>query len=258
MSRTMKANEAISALAFLSNPEELISVQPSFTGSNNCNHRNNNVEDNSNNNNNNRLSKSNSLGSNINNNNNNKNNNNGLSKNKSLGSNIGDKIASVFQKVFSDPNMADLNVSGPVSNTSLQKISSSTNDITAVTSSSTNNGEHKGVCFGTVEVRKFPITIGDTPSCSSGLPHTIEWDYLKDETEKHGIDEYERDHPVDGRKHGDDLVMNGITRAKMLKNLGYTKQELLEGMKQVTETKAMSKNPKRKSDAKSSRISVAR
>jgi hypothetical protein len=225
----MKANEAISALAFLSNPEELISVKP-------CTGRNIDVEDNSNSN----------------------SNNNGLSKNNSIGSNIGGKIVRVFQKVFSDPNMADLNLSGSVSNTSLQKISNSTNDITAATSSSNSNSENKGVCFGTVEVRKFPITIGDTPSCSSGLPHTIEWDYLKDETEKHGIDQYERDHPVDGRKHGDDLVMDGITRAKMLKNLGYTKQQLLEGMKQVIETKAMAKNPKRKSDARSSRISIAR
>ena len=178
-----------------------------------------------------------------------------MSKDDSMGSNIGGKIARVFQKVFSDPNLANLNLSGSASNTSLQKISNSTNDITALTSSSS---ENKGVCFGTVEVRKFPITIGDTPSCSSGLPHTIEWDHLKDETEKFHIDQYERDRPVDGRKHGDDLVMDGMTRAKILKNLGYTKQQLLEGMKQVTETKAMAKNPKRKSDAKSSRISVAR
>lgn len=227
MSRTMKANEAISALAFLSNPEELITVTCGTSS-------NNDVE-----------------------NNNNNNNNNGMSKDDSMGSNIGGKIARVFQKVFSDPNLANLNLSGSAaSNTSLQKISNSTNDITALTSSSSEN--NKGVCFGTVEVRKFPITIGDTPSCSSGLPHTIEWDHLKDETEKFHIDQYERDRPVDGRKHGDDLVMDGMTRAKILKNLGYTKQQLLEGMKQVTETKAMAKNPKRKSDAKSSRISVAR
>jgi len=218
----MKANEAISALAFLSNPEELITVTS-------CTSSNNDVENN--------------------------NNNNGISKDDSIGSNIGGKIARVFQKVFSDPNLTNLNLSGSASNTSLQKISNSTNDITALTSSSS---ENKGVCFGTVEVRKFPITIGDTPSCSSGLPHTIEWDHLKDETEKFHIDQYERDRPVDGRKHGDDLVMDGMTRAKILKNLGYTKQQLLEGMKQVTETKAMAKNPKRKSDAKSSRISVAR
>jgi hypothetical protein len=228
MSRTMKANEAISALAFLSNPNDLISSasKPS-----------NNIEDNT------------------------SNNNNEFSKNDSIGSNLGGRIARAFQRVFSDPNMADLNLSGSVSNTSLQKISNSTksaNDITAVTSSSNSNSCDKGVCFGTVEVRKFPITIGDTPSCSSGLPHTIEWDYLKDETEKYCIDQYERDHPIDERKHGDDLVMDGITRAKMLKNLGYTKQQLLEGMKQVTETKAMANNSKRKSDAKSSRISSAR
>ena len=112
------------------------------------------------------------------------------------------------------------------------------------------NEENKGVSFGSVEVRKYPITIGTNPSVSRGVPCTLEWDHLEDETEKHNINAYERYRPNEERKHGDDLVLDGITRAKMLKNLGYTKKELLEGIRNVNETKR-----RRKSGTQTSRVS---
>ncbi|VEU41659.1 unnamed protein product [Pseudo-nitzschia multistriata] len=93
------------------------------------------------------------------------------------------------------------------------------------------------VCFGTVEVRKYPITIGSNPSVSRGVPTTIEWDHLKGETETKHINAYERDRPNEERKRGDDLVLDSITRARMLKNLGYTKPELMEAMREVNESR---------------------
>eukprot|EP00531_Pseudo-nitzschia_arenysensis_P011685 CAMPEP_0116122774 /NCGR_PEP_ID=MMETSP0329-20121206/4393_1 /TAXON_ID=697910 /ORGANISM="Pseudo-nitzschia arenysensis, Strain B593" /LENGTH=222 /DNA_ID=CAMNT_0003616643 /DNA_START=117 /DNA_END=785 /DNA_ORIENTATION=+ len=104
-------------------------------------------------------------------------------------------------------------------------------------STTTPDSDEKGVSFGVVEVRKYPITIGMNPSVSRGVPRTIEWDHLEDETELHHINAYERDRPNEERKRGEELLLDGLTRAKMLQNVGYTKTELLEGIRRTKEAK---------------------
>ena len=104
-------------------------------------------------------------------------------------------------------------------------------------STTTPDSDEKGVSFGVVEVRKYPITIGVNPSVSRGVPRTIEWDHLEDETELHHINAYERERPNEERKRGEELLLDGLTRAKMLRDLGYTKTELMEGIRQTKEAK---------------------
>lgn len=104
-------------------------------------------------------------------------------------------------------------------------------------STTTPDSDEKGVSFGVVEVRKYPITIGMNPSVSRGVPRTIEWDHLEDETELHHINAYERDRPNEERKRGEELLLDGLTRAKMLQNVGYTKTELMEGIRRTKEAK---------------------
>mmetsp|Transcript_27801 Transcript_27801/g.31248 ORF Transcript_27801/g.31248 Transcript_27801/m.31248 type:complete len:194 (+) Transcript_27801:133-714(+) len=179
MSRTMKANEAISALAFLSDPEELVSSDPV---------------------------------------------NNDASREGGFLDTLTNSISNLGKKTLSGSSLV------ATSQSSSKKVSVNTTETTDTSNS-------KGVGFGTVEVRKYPIMIGTNPAVSSGVPHTIHWDYLKGETEKVQIDQYERERPTNERKHGGDLVLDGITRAKMLKNVGYTKKELVDGMIAVGETK---------------------
>eukprot|EP00533_Pseudo-nitzschia_delicatissima_P006266 CAMPEP_0116095652 /NCGR_PEP_ID=MMETSP0327-20121206/9778_1 /TAXON_ID=44447 /ORGANISM="Pseudo-nitzschia delicatissima, Strain B596" /LENGTH=211 /DNA_ID=CAMNT_0003587335 /DNA_START=175 /DNA_END=810 /DNA_ORIENTATION=+ len=104
-------------------------------------------------------------------------------------------------------------------------------------STTTPDSDEKGVSFGIVEVRKYPITIGMNPSVSRGVPRTIEWDHLEDETELHHINAYERERPNEERKRGEELLLDGLTRAKMLRDLGYTKTELMEGIRRTKEAK---------------------
>lgn len=198
MSRTMKPAEAISALAFLSNPEKLVAADE-----------------------------------------------NPEVKDTSFLCGIHDTIARKLSRALTEAKInlhsvkAGSSTSSLMDNNSGKKNSTlSSSSLPSTTTKSENSREdNKGVCFGTVEVRKYLITIGMNPSVSSGIPCTLEWDHLEGETEKHNINAYERCRPNEERKHGDDLVLDGITRAKMLMNLGYTKQELLEGIRNVNETK---------------------
>mmetsp|Transcript_14263 Transcript_14263/g.23619 ORF Transcript_14263/g.23619 Transcript_14263/m.23619 type:complete len:183 (-) Transcript_14263:173-721(-) len=40
----------------------------------------------------------------------------------------------------------------------------------------------KRVCFSTVEVREYSLTIGDHPLCRDGLPITLDWKYNEEST----------------------------------------------------------------------------
>jgi hypothetical protein len=40
----------------------------------------------------------------------------------------------------------------------------------------------KSVSFGDVQVREFPMILGDNPACSSGAPVTIDWDHVDEFT----------------------------------------------------------------------------
>lgn len=42
--------------------------------------------------------------------------------------------------------------------------------------------KRKLVAFSTIEIREYPMTVGDNPSVSRGVPVTIEWNYVRVET----------------------------------------------------------------------------
>ena len=97
-------------------------------------------------------------------------------------------------------------------------------------SSSDGSSISKTVRFGTVEVRQYPITIGDSPSVSVGIPLTIESDYLEEETQRLQVDAYERKRPNQQRRQGESLILDPSTRAQMLVSVGYTPKELVDAI----------------------------
>jgi hypothetical protein len=202
MSRTMKAEEAIRALAFLSNPEELIT--PPFS--------------------------------------------NMLKENRddSFGGSFRGKLTKSLTKLLSEKTLDLFSMADKGNNNNNSNRNCNCNPEAGTSSTCTTPDSDagyfsyqgdKGVCFGTVEVRKYPITIGANPSVSRGVPRTIEWDHLEEETERHHINVYERERPNEKRKRGEELLLDGVTRAKMLRDLGYTKTQLLEGIRRVKEHK---------------------
>lgn len=197
----MKAEEAIRALAFLSNPEELTKAPD------NC------------------------LLEEI--------------RDDDFGGGIRGRLTKGLTKLISEKalDLYSIPDKGNISNK--EGVSSSRNNIQGTPSTSTPESDvgyfgecgNRAVYFGIVEVRKYPITIGANPSVSRGVPRTIEWDHLEEETERHHIDAYERDRPNEERKRGEELLLDGVTRAKMFQDLGYTKTQLLEGIRRVKEHK---------------------
>ena len=100
---------------------------------------------------------------------------------------------------------------------------------TSLTTPSSSDDSVKTVRFSTIEVRHFPITIGDSLSCADGVPHTIEWDHLQDQTEKMPVNFYERQRG--GRRQGESLVLDSLEREQKLRKVGFTTQDLLDAVR---------------------------
>ncbi|KAG7337430.1 hypothetical protein IV203_034510 [Nitzschia inconspicua] len=98
-------------------------------------------------------------------------------------------------------------------------------------SSKSSESSTKSVRFSTVEVREYPITIGDNLSVADGVPHTIEWDYLPDETRKMNVNQYERKRPIQQRRQGESLILDSQTRERRLRSVGYTTQDFLDAIR---------------------------
>lgn len=72
----------------------------------------------------------------------------------------------------------------------------------------------KAVRFGTVELRVFPITLGDNPACTHGPPITIEWDHVAAETMPVDVWESNRQR----RRCGEQLKLQWLQRRIILKD----------------------------------------
>jgi hypothetical protein len=85
----------------------------------------------------------------------------------------------------------------------------------------------KSVSFGTVEIREYPFTIGDHPSVHGGVPLTMEWHYNTETVKIMSV--YDLDPSLSHRKE-DNLVLSSWERARILKDLGFTKLQLTDAM----------------------------
>jgi hypothetical protein len=85
----------------------------------------------------------------------------------------------------------------------------------------------KVVNFSFAETRYYPITIGDNPSTDHGLPLTIDWDHIVDETDVQDISVYDSvTEMMKEPKAEHEMILQPIDRLKMLRQVGYTFDEL--------------------------------
>lgn len=85
------------------------------------------------------------------------------------------------------------------------------------------------VSFGDVEIRTFPVIIGDHPDCV-GPPITFDWDYVRQESVS--LEEYEHSRPP--RRRDEELILDWSLRKRLLRcYAGVTEEELQENAKQM-------------------------
>jgi hypothetical protein len=100
--------------------------------------------------------------------------------------------------------------------------SSSSCDVSSHGSSSSQQ-QTKKVRFCMLEVRKYPTTIGEGRP-SRGVPALqMGWDHIEQTTTHIDAFERQRQHQ---RRHGEELLIDSITRGQILRSLGYSRDEL--------------------------------
>lgn len=83
----------------------------------------------------------------------------------------------------------------------------------------------KRVRFGDVRIRVYPVTVGDHPSCVTGVPVSLGWDY--EQLPYVPVKYYERN-----RKRRKDFQMSSVRRHTILTNLGYSQDDMNSAVKE--------------------------
>jgi hypothetical protein len=89
------------------------------------------------------------------------------------------------------------------------------------------------VSFGNVQIREYPIVLGDNPGGSSGPPLSIEWTHQSESSVP--LDAYEQDRP--NRRDRAEMCMPAFLRVKMLQEAGYSRAEIVALQKPVNITR---------------------
>lgn len=85
--------------------------------------------------------------------------------------------------------------------------------------------EKKSVRFSSVEIREYPIILGDNAAVSRGPPITIDWQYMTIHHFK-TLDEYERTEAYLARRDMSQMAMPLRYRMALLKSSGYSRQQM--------------------------------
>jgi hypothetical protein len=109
-------------------------------------------------------------------------------------------------------------------------------DLTADTRSISNSSllsRRSLISFGSVSVHTHPVTLGDNPAVSKGIPVTLDWKYVSSQC--FDIDEYER--MCQGRRKKAQKI-DSADREAWLREKGYTRECLNRVWREISEIKA--------------------
>eukprot|EP00956_Cyclotella_meneghiniana_P029240 scaffold70262_cov88-Cyclotella_meneghiniana.AAC.5 len=118
------------------------------------------------------------------------------------------------------------------SNSCLKSSIKSTDSIHSIntTSSSNNKLKRNNVSFTSLEIRSYPMTLGDAPT-STGPPITLDWDYDPTQSEVVTIDHYER-HKTPRAKH--EMFMPASHRQYLLmREAGVSRSAIKSAVKEA-------------------------
>ena len=101
----------------------------------------------------------------------------------------------------------------------------------------------KVVQFSTVDIREYESKLGTNPSCSRGPALELGWRYKKSEPIL--IDDYEASKPSSYRRSSKQLIIPPAEREILLKEVGYSRQQIEDCVRGILMSKLKSKSPKR-------------
>lgn len=90
--------------------------------------------------------------------------------------------------------------------------------------------KNKKVTFGDITIQRYPIELGDNPSCSAGAPVQIGWEPQAVEQRNLDLYEYMRGKR---RRTGKELEISVQRRAQLLFSAGYTLDQIADATMQV-------------------------
>jgi hypothetical protein len=85
------------------------------------------------------------------------------------------------------------------------------------------------ISFSFIEIREYPICIGDNPAGLTGTPLSIEWKHFSEVQIE--LEEYEKERPA--RRNLSGLAMGEKVRHDMLRRIGYSIVDIRSGTKPV-------------------------
>jgi hypothetical protein len=89
--------------------------------------------------------------------------------------------------------------------------------------------ESRSVNFSTIEVRSYPMIMGDAPSVSLGPPLTIDWEHQ--DVEEYDVSDYEKAKPKKRSKA--EMLVPAEVREAWLRDQGYAWSEMEEVRKEI-------------------------
>jgi len=102
-----------------------------------------------------------------------------------------------------------------------------------ITMSNINLDSLLSVRFDKVQIRDYPVILGDNPATTEGPPLTIDWVY--DIADEFSVDEYETTRPP--RRGTVEMNIPHDMRIDMLKRCGFTSKEILQRIKEVSDAR---------------------
>ena len=120
--------------------------------------------------------------------------------------------------------------------------SSSITTKSALKTSSSNRSLNRNVSFTNLSIREYNVELGDNPSCSCGVPISLGWDYEEQEAlPLDDLDDPETSALGDvssrRRRKTHELIISYNDRRRLLKNAGYSREELQECLQTVQKVK---------------------
>ncbi|KAI2497489.1 hypothetical protein MHU86_16991 [Fragilaria crotonensis] len=91
--------------------------------------------------------------------------------------------------------------------------------------------ESQRTVFSTLEVREYPMILGDNPSCLEGPPISIDWAHDPSTQFILDVNTFERMRGI--RRRSDELVLSRSAREKRIKAIGFSSNDIAKVVRQV-------------------------